>query len=166
MSGLPFLGLLEGISPWWWVALAIALGAFEMVTVTTYLIWSALAAFLTALFLWLVPGLSGGGQLTFFALWTIIFLAIGRTLVLRSDARGDGAGKLNRRGEQLVGREALVESFDFHEGRVVIDGVPWPARLEGSKTPEIGERVRVIAADGIVVWVKRIPGAAAEIADG
>lgn len=166
MSGLPLLGLLQGISPWWWVAFAIALGALEMLTVTTYLIWPAFAAFLTALFMWLIPGLSGGGQITLFSLWTIAFLVVGRTMVQRSEARGDGAGKLNRRGEQLVGREAVVESFDFHEGRVIIDGVPWPARLEGSNTPEIGERVRVIAADGIVVWVKRIPGAAAETADG
>lgn len=156
MSGMPLLGLLTGISPWWWIAFAIALMGLEMVTVTTYLVWPALAAFLTGLFMWLIPDLSGGGQITFFALWTIVFLTLGRTLVQRNDRRGDAAGRLNRRADQLVGRDAIVESFDFHEGKVVIDGVPWPARLEGSRTPEIGERVRVIAADGIVVWVKRM----------
>ena len=30
-----------GISPWWWVALAILLAAIEMLTVTTLLVWSA-----------------------------------------------------------------------------------------------------------------------------
>lgn len=156
MNGFSLLGLLGGISPWWWIAFAIALGALEMVTVTTYLIWPALAAFLTGLFMWLIPDLSGGGQVTFFAIWTMVFLVVGRTLVQRSDAARRSGGTLNRRADQLVGREAVVESFEFHEGKVVIDGVPWPARLEGSRTPEIGERVRVIAADGIVVWVKRI----------
>ena len=35
------LTLLDGISPWWWVALAILLAAVEMVTITTVLVWSA-----------------------------------------------------------------------------------------------------------------------------
>ena len=43
------------VSPWWWVALAILLGAIEMLTPTTVLVWSALAALVTALALWLAP---------------------------------------------------------------------------------------------------------------
>ena len=48
--------LLDGISPWWWVALAILLAAAEMVTITTVLVWAAVAALITAILLWLGPG--------------------------------------------------------------------------------------------------------------
>lgn len=156
---LPLLGLLTGISPLWWLAAAILLAGLEALTVTTHLIWPALAAALTALLLWLMPGLSGVAQIGFFAVFTILFIFAGRAVLNRRAAGGDPAGRLNRRSSQLIGREAIVETFHWHEGQVNIDGVIWPARLdEGRKAPAPGERVRVIAADGIVVWVRRIPG--------
>ncbi len=147
--------VLGGISPWWWIAGAVVLAGVEMLTVSTVLIWSALAAMTVALTLWIAPGTSGAAQLGLFALLSIGYTFIGRALVGRF---GDGEGRsarLNQRAEALVGRDAEVVSFRFHEGEVSIDGVQWPARLEGEKTPEVGEMVRVIAADGIVVWVKR-----------
>ncbi len=147
---------LGAVSPWWWIAAAIALAAIDMVIAPTVLIWSALAAFVVALVLWIAPGMSLVAQLGLFALLSIAFIFAGRAAVGRFPRDGDASDKLNRRAEGLVGREAVVLSFDFHEGRVEIDGIPWNARLEGEKTPEIGSRVRVIAADGTVVWVKRI----------
>jgi membrane protein implicated in regulation of membrane protease activity len=147
--------VLQGISPWWWVALAILLAAVEMVTVTTVLIWSALAALLTAVALWIAPGLGGAEQIAVFAVLSIVFTFAGRALVGRYGLPGDdAAGRLNRRADQLVGREGVVVSFEFGEGQVTVDGMPWPARLrEGTPTPPPGTRVRVTATDGIVVWV-------------
>ncbi|MCB1374159.1 MAG: NfeD family protein, partial [Rhodobacteraceae bacterium] len=56
-----------------------------------------------------------------------------------------------------VGREAEVVAFSWHEGQVTVDGVPWPARLDGGDVKlDPGDRVRIIAADGIVVWVRKI----------
>ena len=38
---------------------------------------------------------------------------------------------------------------------MVVDGIPWPARLEpGSLPPSAGERVRIVAADAITVRVR------------
>jgi membrane protein implicated in regulation of membrane protease activity len=148
------MDLLEDISPWWWVALAILLAAAEMVTVTTVLVWSAGAALVTALALWAAPGLGGAQQIALFGALSIAFTFAGRWLVDRFGRRGDGV-KLNRRAEQLVGRDGVVLVFEHGEGKVDVDGVPWPARLEGpARTPAPGERVRVVAADGIVVWVR------------
>ena len=59
------MGVLDGISPWWWVALAILLAAAEMLTVTTVLVWSAGAALVTAIALWAAPGLGWAPQVTF-----------------------------------------------------------------------------------------------------
>jgi inner membrane protein len=155
---LPLIGLLNGISPLWWLAAGLVLLGLEAVTVTTHLIWPALAALGVAILLWLFPGISGIAQLGLFAALTIALIPVGRTLLERLGS-GDGSKRLNRRADQLVGREAVVETFHWHEGQVNIDGVIWPARLDGRKTPEVGEHVRVIAADGIVVWVRRLPGA-------
>ncbi|WP_424931427.1 NfeD family protein [Amaricoccus macauensis] len=153
---LPLLGLLTGISPLWWVAIALFLLGLEAVIVSTHLLWPALAAFGVALALWAVPEMSGIGQIGLFAALTIAFVVIGRTIPGRF-GRGEDGKPLNRRTEGLIGREAVVETFHWHEGQVNIDGVVWPARLDGRKSPEIGERVKVIAADGIVVWVRRLP---------
>ena len=150
--------LLDGISPWWWVALAILLAAAEMVTITTVLVWAAVAALITAILLWLAPGLGGYEQIGIFAALSIVFFFVGRALVARfGQPGGDEAKGLNRRAQALVGREGVVASFDRTEGKVTVDGVPWPARLaEGAPAPAPGDVVRVIAADGIVIWVHPI----------
>jgi membrane protein implicated in regulation of membrane protease activity len=141
------------VSPWWWVALAILLGAVEMLTPTTVLVWSAAAAVVTALVLWLAPiGLAA--QVALFAVLSIAFTFLGRALVPRRLQPEDGS-TLNRRADRVLGREAVVVAFDHSEGQVTVDGVPWPARLEpGSTVPEAGDRVLVTGADGIVVRVR------------
>ena len=106
------------LSPWWWVALAILLAAAEMVTITTVLIWAALAALITALALWLAPGLGVFEQIGLFAALSIVFFFVGRSLVGRfGQPGGDDASTLNRRAAQLVGREAVVTSFDGDRGQ-------------------------------------------------
>ena len=146
-----------GISPWWWVALAILLAAVEMLTATTLLVWSAAAAALTAVALWLAPGLGWAVQVALFAGLSIVLTLAGRALVGRLGGGAEESG-LNRRAAQVVGREATVVGFEGGEGQVVVDGVPWPARLEaGATAPAAGERVLVTAADGIVVRVRALP---------
>jgi len=147
--------LLDGASPWWWLALAILLAAAEMVTITTVLIWAAVAALITAILLWLAPGLGGYQQIGIFAALSIVFFFVGRALVGRFGQPGGTAGTLNQRARALVGREGVVTSFARTEGKVTVDGVPWPARLDaGAAIPAPGDVVRVTAADGIVIWVR------------
>ncbi len=145
---------MPGISPWWWVALAILLAAAEMVTITTVLVWSAGAALVTAILLWIVPRLGLYEQIGIFAALSIVFFFLGRALVARFGQPGGGGSTLNRRSDQLVGREGVVLIFEGDEGKVTVDGVPWLARLEpGAATPAAGARVRVTAADGTVLRV-------------
>ena len=121
------------------MALAILLAAVEMVTVTTVVVWSALAALVTAVVLWLAPGLGGAGQIALFGLGSIAFTFAGRAVVGRFGERQEG-GTLNRRAAQIVGREAVVDRFDHDEGQVTVDGVPWPARLEDGRGDARGGR--------------------------
>lgn len=155
MEGGGLFGLLDGISPWWWVAFAILLGAVEMLTISTVLIWSALAALVTALALWIWPGLNTPGQIALFAVLSIAFSFIGRAFVGRWGEKADDNQQLNQRAAQILGREAVVDSFAGDEGQVTVDGVPWPARLDlGATVPNPGGRVRIVAVDGIVVRVR------------
>ena len=148
---------LQGISPWWWVALAILLAAVEMVTVTTVVVWAALAALVTALGLWAAPGMGGFEQVGLFGVLSIAFFFVGRWLVDRFGQPGGESSRLNARAEQLVGREGDVLSFAHDEGKVMVDGVPWPARLDyGAAVPAPGDRVKIVAADGITVRVRPV----------
>ena len=141
------------VSPWWWVALAILLGVAEMLTPTTVLVWSAAAAAVTAAALWLAPGLGLSAQIALFALLSIAFIFVGRAIFVRR-LQPDDRSMLNRRADQVVGRDAVVLAFDHGDGQGTVDGVPWPARLEpGMPVPEAGDRVLVTVADGIVVRV-------------
>ena len=137
------------------MALAILLAAIELVTITTLLVWSALAAFVTALALWAAPALGGWAQIALFAALSIAFTFAGRWFFGREEGTAPGEPRLNRRAEQVIGREGVVLSFERHDGKVGIDGVPWPARLEpGATTPAPGDMVEVTGADGIVVRVR------------
>lgn len=149
------MALVDAVSPWWWVALAILLAAAEMVTVTTVVVWSALAALVTAVALWVVPAMGIAVQVALFAVCSIAFTLAGRALVGRY-GRQEEVGHLNRRAAQIVGRDAVVDRFEHGEGQVTVDGVPWPARLDGEAVamPRPGERVRIVSADGIVVRVR------------
>jgi membrane protein implicated in regulation of membrane protease activity len=151
---------MPGVSPWWWVALAILLAAAEMVTITTVLVWAALAALLTAILLWLVPGLDAFAQVGTFAALSIVFFFVGRALVARYGQPGGAGGdpSLNRRAGQLVGRAGVVLVFARDTGKVTVDGIPWPARLaSGATAPTPGDRVTITAVDGIVVLIAPLP---------
>ncbi|MEM9783789.1 MAG: NfeD family protein [Pseudomonadota bacterium] len=153
---------LNGISPWWWIAFAIVLGIFEVTTLTTYLLGPALAALTVGLILMVEPGLSGTMQVTIFAV-SMVGYGVLAWLVARRFRRDDedAAGKLNRRGRDLVGREAAAEvAFAAGIGRVVIDGVGWRARLGPDGTagamPPAGARMRIVGVDGATLVVESL----------
>lgn len=145
------------MSPWWWVALAVLLGAGEMLTTTTLLLWSALGALATAAVVWLLGPAAWPLELGIFAVLSVAITLVGREITRRRQSRPDAATPLNRRAAQLVGREAEVISFHHGEGRVTVDGIPWQARIEGGlPAPTPGERLRIVATDGIVVIVRHL----------
>lgn len=149
MSFDPFLWL-SGASPWWWIALGVAIGVVEMLTFTYYLIWVSLAALATGLALWLAPGLPGGGQLALFAVLSVALTVAGRYWLRRRGAQEVDSG-LNRRSTQLVGRTGRAAAdFDGVDGAVEIDGVRWSARLTGGEA-KAGARLTVTAAEGALL---------------
>lgn len=153
---MPFLDILEGLSPWWWVAFAFVLGALEMATGTYVLIWICLAAFQMAFLVWLVPGMSGEMQVTIFAGVAVALTFIGRALMQRYGDGGEEHSTLNTRSGHLVGRTGKVLNFDTGSGAVEVDGTRWRASWPTGEQAEPGAKVRVTSADGMTLQVQNI----------
>ena len=147
---------LTGASPWWWVALALALGTIEVLTFSFFLIWPALAALSVAVLLWIFPDMPGSSQLLWFALMAIGFTLVGRYIVLTRKPES-AQPSLNQRGTALIGRNAVVvDGFAAGGvGNVTIDGVRWRGRLsDGERTPAPGELMDVVDADGMTLVLR------------
>ena len=151
---IPVFDFLEGISPWWWVAFGVALGAVEMATMSFFLIWPALAALLMAFILWIAPGMSGEAQIMIFAIASVALTFLGRSVLNRYGDGGAPETALNKRSEQLVGRRAKVLMSDGHEGSVEIDGVRWRAKWDARHNG--ATHVKIDAADGMTLSVSDV----------
>ena len=149
--------LIDGIHPIWWVALALAIGAVEMLAPTTLLLWPALSALLVAGLLVIEPTLSGGQQLAVFALAAIVLTVVWRLLAGRLAALRGTKTSLNDPIARMCGREAELIDSSGGEGTVLIDGVRWHAKWLGEGQWSVGQRVLVCGADGATLHVKNGP---------
>ena len=150
---------LDGISPWWWVALAFGLAAIEVLTFSFFLIWPALAALTVAILMWIVPEMSGSSQLLWFAVMAAIFTFAGRQIVFMYKPASE-APNLNQRGAALIGRNAvIIDGFVAGGvGNVEVDGVRWRARMQDdAASPAPGEIFTIADADGMMLILKELP---------
>lgn len=160
--GFDLFAFLDGASPWWWIALALALGAVEIVTFTYFMLWLGLAALTVGAALMAMPDLSGAAQLLGFGLFALIYTGIGWAWMRRHQTV-DGVPGLNRRASALIGRQATVaQPFQAGIGRVDVDGVRWRARLakgtekgveKDAEPPKKGAVLTVTAAEGATLVV-------------
>jgi len=150
---MEFFANLNGISPWWWVAFGIALGAVEMMTMSFFLIWPGLAALLLAVLLALVPGLGGEAQIAIYAGLAMALTFLGRSLMHRYGNDDGTASSLNSRANLMIGRHAEVQEFTGPEGAVVIDGVRWHAIWPEGATATPGSMVEINGANGMSLLV-------------
>lgn len=151
MGIFPFL---EGISPWWWIAFAVALGAVEMATMSFFLIWPGLAALLIGGILAVAPDLSSNLQVALFAILSVVLTFAGRSFMHRYGDKDSESGTLNSRANLMIGRHAEVLDFTGPEGNVSIDGIRWRALWEKGLAAEIGATVEISGAEGMTLLVK------------
>lgn len=150
------LDFLEGISPLWWVIAALALGAAEMLSATTFLLWPALSALAMGGILALFPNLSGEIQASLFAILGIVLTIAGRYATIRIGGARKSANSLNEPATRAVGQMAQVINFQHGEGKVRVNGVRWHARCDPDKEPEAGDTVKVTAAEGSTLIVELV----------
>ncbi len=148
--------ILEGISPWWWVAFALMLGALEMISLAFFLIGPALAALVMSVLLVFMPTMPGTVQVALFATISVAltFAFQGLRHRLQDD---DVAHGLNNRTAQMIGRQGTVISFAHGRGTVEIDGVHWRAAADPDALGlKAGAMVQVAAAEGSTLKVSRL----------
>jgi len=156
---MEIFAFLDGVSPWWWVAGALALAIIEVLTFSFFLIWPGLAALAVGVLMFLVPDLSGTWQVLLFAVLSVAFTLVGRHLVLTRTPNSDAPG-LNQRSAQLVGRTAVViDGFAAGGvGNVEVDGVRWRARMEsGAERPGTGQILEITGAEGMTLVLSPTP---------
>jgi membrane protein implicated in regulation of membrane protease activity len=132
-----------------WVVVAIAAAIIEISIPQFGVIFVSLAAVASAIVAWLGPALPV--QLAVF----VVTLAVSLTLLRpRMMARLGSAPGVPSRTGPLIGREGVV-THDIEAtvgaGRVNVGGEDWAARATAPLAA--GTRIRVVAADGIVLEV-------------
>jgi membrane protein implicated in regulation of membrane protease activity len=132
------------MSPWYWLALGVALIAFEAFTPGVAALWLGASALLVALVVWLVPAIDWQLQLAAFAILAVLSVVLWFTLGRR--ATGDpAASELNRRAAQQLGATGtLVGPLAHGHGRARLGDTTWS--VTGPDLPD-GCTVRVVAVE-------------------
>jgi membrane protein implicated in regulation of membrane protease activity len=145
------LNLLNEMGPLHWLVLGLILLIVEMASGTTYLLWPAVAAFVTALVSLILPT-NWIVEMALFAVLIIGLTYFGHPLVKRW--RNDHAAEgLNERNVSMIGRRGVVANFANGVGSVKIADTMW--RAVSDETLEAGQNVEVAGIDGTTLTVKR-----------
>ena len=135
-----------------WIAVGGLFLAMEVATGSGWLLWPAGAAAITALVASAMP-LSLAVQTGLFAVLTIVTTLAGRQFFPRRSHRGD----INDTHARLAGSEGVVvQSFHGGNGRVLVDGKEWAARLDGESNPAPGAKIVVTAVGGAQLKVRAV----------
>ena len=136
------------LGPWNWMVLGFALLAMEIIVPGVFLLWVGIAAILTgalSLQLWGWESWTWHVQVLVFLALALVSAVAGKKIMGGAEPESDEP-LLNRRGEQLVGRTAiLAEPIAEGVGRIHLGDTVW--RVNGPDLP-VGARVRVVAARG------------------
>jgi membrane protein implicated in regulation of membrane protease activity len=144
--------MIGGYQPdfWHWWILALVLIIAETLLPGTFLLWMGISALVLGVLAWLMPAMGWEVQLMLFAILSLVSILAWRAWQRRHPDVSDQP-MLNRRGAQYVGRVFVLESpIQNGYGKVRVDDTLW--RVRGTDA-EAGSRVRVKAADGVVLEV-------------
>lgn len=136
--------------PWAWIVAGLVLLALELVVPGGFLLWMGISGIITGLVVlfwaigwplqWLIFGVLSLVSIALWVRWT------------RSRPSATDRPYLNRRAEQLVGQEAVLEQpIQQGFGRVILGDTVW--RVSGPDLPA-GQRVRIVGSVGAVLQVE------------
>jgi len=138
--------------PYLWLALGLLLAAAEILVPGMFLIWLAGAALMTGVLAWALPiGLPL--QVLVFAILSILMVFAGRRYI-RNNPVEEVDPKMNKRGDRMVGEQAIVvQAITGGTGRVKHGDSEWLAK--GEDIAE-GASVRITGSDGAVLIVEAV----------
>jgi membrane protein implicated in regulation of membrane protease activity len=145
--------VLSRVEPMHWFAIGLLFLVAEVATGTTYLLWPAAAAVVTAAFAVIFPG----NPLAHWAVFAVLTLAL--TLTGHFYVRGRWLKRkehivLNERAHTLVGQSGMAEAaFVAGVGRVKLDDTAW--RATSADEIGAGERVEIVGIEGSTLLVRR-----------
>lgn len=135
---------------WHWLIVAGVLLIIELTTPSFYFLWLSVAAAIVGVLLFFIP-LGFAYQLILFAVCAALIIGVWRFYFKTAPAQSDQP-KLNRRGEQYVGRVlTLNEPIVNGQGKIRVDDSTW--KIEGNDCPA-GTRVKVTGVDGVLLRVE------------
>lgn len=134
---------------WQWWALAAVLLIMEVIVPGTFFLWLGIAAALVGVAVWLFPTLDISVAWVLFAGLSVASLLF--WLKLRKVPQGPLSGRLNKRGQELVGRTfTLVHPIENGYSKIQIGDTLWTVR--GEDVPA-GGTVKVAAVDSGILRV-------------
>ncbi|HEV8391920.1 MAG TPA: NfeD family protein [Dongiaceae bacterium] len=137
---------------WHWWILAALFAGIEILAPGVFFIWLGAAAALTGLIALVIPSLGWEIEALIFAVLAVVTVVFWRSYLKKSKGKDDPAATLNRRGEQMIGRMAVLsEAIQNGRGKAKIDDSVW--RVEGTDLPA-GAQVKVTGVDGSVLKVE------------
>lgn len=136
----------------WWIV-ALVLIAVEVLMPGFFMLWIGIGAAATGLLVLVMPGLSMIAQAIAFAVLAFASCAVywyGIRPKLQRNEPGDD--RLNRRGEQLIGkRYVLIEAIVNGRGKAQVGDGQW--LVSGPDLP-VGSTVEVVAVEGTTLTVR------------
>ncbi len=130
------------MSYWQWWGLAGVLLIVEVLAPGTFFLWLAVSAAAVGLLVWLLPATSLEAAWALFAVLGVI--SVVTVLKFRKRPREDAATRLNKRGQEYVGRTfELTEPIHNGKGKLKIGDTLWT--VVGPDL-DAGTRVKVMAA--------------------
>lgn len=148
------LTMLDGVNPWTWLIIGVALLVLEMLTGTLFILWPAIAALIVGIVLFVIP-LGWEMQLVLFTLISGAGLFWGEKY-LRPRLGGDEPTDLNDRASRMIGTQVkAVTDFELGRGRVKVADTEWSATI-AQGNPKAGDALRILSVSGASVTVESI----------
>ena len=149
---MDILSWLDGTQFWHWWILAAIFAGIEILAPGVFFIWLGAAAALTGLIALVIPGLGWELEALIFAVLAVVTVVYWRNRIKKGAGADDPAARLNRRGDQMIGRTAVLsEPIQNGRGKARIDDTVW--RVEGADLPA-GTPIKVTGVDGAILKVE------------
>lgn len=148
--------MLENIvfNHWFWFVLSLILFALEMAVPGVIFMWLAFAGIVVGTIVLIAPDMGWEMQFIIFAVLGIISVYSGRTYLRKNPIISEDEN-LNDRGARYIGHNYNLERALVNgEGKVRIGDTLWLVR--GSFNGEVGQSVKVIGSDGVVLIVEPV----------
>lgn len=146
--------LLEGMDATRWGIIGIGLVGLELATGTTYILWPAAAAFILAIWVFILPIGWEMQLLAFFGL-SVVLLVLGHKFIKPLFKSGEPS-ETNEPARAMLGKRVIAASdFSAGNGRVKVGDTEWKALAE-TGNPISGAELVIMGVKGTTLVVEPI----------